>query len=246
MHTILPNLPQTTALYVLYTLRGSLPRRPDASAEELEAREAVAIQAVADLLPANTFEALLAVQIVAADAHVQDSLRSAIEHAAEPDRVLRCEAQAANMMRTMHRGLQALQRTQAERAKAEAAMHPPAMERAGYWFRDVSVPAPEEEPGEPAPPPEATLAFEAMSEAEQYAVIYPERAALIRAHGGMPPHASFGPPSEALVAALVQGSSPVLQRLDRSEVSQIGNASCNMGFETPMEHRHALACPGHP
>ena len=31
------------------------------------------------------------------------------------------------------------------RQKAEAEMHPEAMERAGYWFRDASVPAPEPE-----------------------------------------------------------------------------------------------------
>jgi hypothetical protein len=32
---------------------------------------------------------------------------------------------------------------QAKRDKALDAMHPSAMERAGYWFRDVSVPLPE-------------------------------------------------------------------------------------------------------
>jgi hypothetical protein len=44
-----------------------------------------------------------------------------------------------------------LKRDQAARDKAEAEMQPAAMERAGYWIRDVSVPAPNEAPPEPAP-----------------------------------------------------------------------------------------------
>src|SRR5580704_16241141 len=49
-------------------------------------------------------------------------------------------------------------RTQAERDKALTAMHPAAMERAGYWFHEATVPepAPPSAPSvaaEPAPPP---------------------------------------------------------------------------------------------
>ena len=98
-------------------------------------------------------------------------------------------------------------------------MHPAAMERAGYWFREVSVPeppasqAPADAP-QPAdapsakarsaePWPEPTQA-EIDAEAERYAVIYPDRAARIRAAGGLPVRLDFGPPEPAIVAALLR------------------------------------------
>jgi hypothetical protein len=68
-------------------------------------------------------------------------------------------------------------------------MHPAAMERAGYWFRDCSVPEPAPEPAETTSPEPA-----ALTEAEKYAVIYPDRAARIRAAGGRPAKLDFGPP----------------------------------------------------
>jgi hypothetical protein len=95
------------------------------------------------------------------------------------------------------------------------------MERAGYWFRDVSVPLPE--PAEAAPPdPAATPTpdrsddrFSRLTEAEQYALIHPARAAGIRAHGGLPPNAKYGPPEPDIVEQLVHGTSPVLLALDQ-------------------------------
>jgi hypothetical protein len=36
---------------------------------------------------------------------------------------------------------------QAERDKAFNEMHPATMGRAGYWFRDISVPGPDHDPG---------------------------------------------------------------------------------------------------
>ena len=56
------------------------------------------------------------------------------------------------------------------------------MERAGYWSRDISVPAPpapDRRPAEPDP-------FSQLSEADRYAVMYPDRATRIRAAGGLP------------------------------------------------------------
>ena len=40
--------------------------------------------------------------------------------------------------------------------------------------------------------------YEDMIEAEQYVVIYPNRAAAIRHHGGMPPGAGYPPPDDAV------------------------------------------------
>jgi len=167
---------------------------------------------LAAYLPADIAEAQLAAQIVAADAHAKDCFRLAVRPGQDPDVTGRCRAQAATMIRLMQSGLRALQRTQALRQKAEAVMQPASMERAGYWFRDASVPAvadaAEAEQPEPSEP-----AFETLSEAEQYAVVHPARAALIRAHGGLPARLDFGPPDPAVVEGLVRGASPVLQAL---------------------------------
>ena len=61
----------------------------------------------------------------------------------------------------------------------------------------------------PRPEPQADIA----AEADYYAVVYPQRAALIRALGGLPPKLDFGPPSSEMVHAIVTGTSPVLQAL---------------------------------
>ena len=92
-------------------------------------------------------------------------------------------------------------------------MNPAAMERAGYWFRDVSVPAPEPAQADPADPPAGD--FASMTEAEQYAVLYPGRARRIRAEGGLPARLDYGPPEPHIVRDLVSGTSPILRELDR-------------------------------
>ncbi|MGC1408722.1 MAG: hypothetical protein WA864_07235, partial [Acetobacteraceae bacterium] len=91
-----------------------------------------------------------------------------------------------------------------------AETHPAAMERAGYWFHEIPNAAPAPEPTPPAPAP-----FDQLTEAERYAVMYPDRAARIRAAGGLPAAPDFGPPEPELVHAIVHGSSPLLLALDR-------------------------------
>jgi hypothetical protein len=54
-----------------------------------------------------------------------------------------------------------------------------------------------------------------LTEAERYAVIYPDRAARIRAAGGLPADLDFGPPEPALVRDIVHGASPDLPAPDR-------------------------------
>jgi hypothetical protein len=63
------------------------------------------------------------------------------------------------------------------------------------------VPAPEPS-SEPAPPPQ----FAELTEAERYVTLYPDRAARIRAAGGLPADLDFGPPEPDLVAAIVNGA----------------------------------------
>ena len=69
---------------------------------------------------------------------------------------------------------------------------------------------------EPQPEPAEELQPDAVAEAEQYAAIYPERAALIRRLGRVPDNVSFGPPDDDIVAALVTASTPTLSALDRT------------------------------
>jgi hypothetical protein len=207
MHT-LPNLPPSVAREVLATLCATLPPPVADTAEARAARDETAMAAVAALHPADAFEALLAAQIVEADAHAMDCLRLAVQAGQQPEDVRRCRAQAATMMRHMQSGLRALQRTQSMREKAEATMHPAAMDRAGYWFRDASPPLPPSPAQADAPQPAD------LTDAEQYAAVYPDRAARIRAHGGLPMRLDFGPPDPAVVDALVNGTSPILRALD--------------------------------
>ncbi len=54
-----------------------------------------------------------------------------------------------------------------------------------------------------------------LAEAEHYAVLYPERAALIRRMGRLPHDLAFGPPDADVVRALVTAHTPALAALDR-------------------------------
>jgi hypothetical protein len=180
-----------------------LPPLPDDTPDTRAARERGAMDAVAALNPADAFEARLAARIVGMDAHAADGLRLAGLAAADPDKMRGCRAQAASMSRQSDAALRSLLRMQATREKQEAALHPVAMERAGYWFREVSVP--------PPVPPAAADPFSQFTEAERYAVIYPDRAARIRAAGGLPADLDFGPPEPELVHDVVHSTSPILQ-----------------------------------
>ena len=76
-------------------------------------------------------------------------------------------------------------------------------------------PAPLEPRPRPAPVEDAEPEPDPIAEAEQYAAIYPERAALIRRLGRVPENASFGPPDPDLVQALITARTPALAALDR-------------------------------
>jgi hypothetical protein len=212
MHS-LPNLPASIAREVFARLCGHLPEHPTDTPESLASRNDLAMAAVAALHPTDALDANVAVDIVLAEANYADSLRLAGEYRNDIAITLRCRAQAASMLRGMRSLLRDYQRMQAQRDKAIAEMNPAAMERAGYWFRDVSVPAPEPVQADPADPPAGD--FAAMTEAEQYAVLYPGRARRIRAEGGLPARLDYGPPEPHIVRDLVNGMSPILRELDR-------------------------------
>ncbi len=86
----------------------------------------------------------------------------------------------------------------------------------------AAAPPPRQPTAQPAPPaagddwpqpdwPQPDWAVEA----EQYAIIYPRRARLIRSLGRLPPDCDFGPPEPALVQAIVTGTSPALRAVDQ-------------------------------
>jgi hypothetical protein len=187
-----------------------LPKSADDTPDVRAVRNMGAMDAVAALNPADAFEARLAARCVAMDAHAADALRSASLAVNDPAEMHRCRAQAASMSRQSNAALRALLRMQETREKQMAETHPAAIERAGYWFHEIPTPAPEPEPSLPAD----AAPFDQVTEAERYALLYPDRAARIRAARGLLAAPDFGPPEPELVHDLVHGSSPLLLALD--------------------------------
>jgi len=210
-----PPLSPTLARQVFAELCESLPPPSTNTPDARHARQELAKDAVVALQPADAFEVTLAVRVVGCNAHAIDSLRLASLALANGDMAerTRCLAQAASMSRQSDSGYRALQRRQATRDKQLAETHPAAMQRAGWWFHEAAPPEPAPAP-DPAPAAEPAVPFEAMSEAEQYAVTYPDRAGRIRAAGGLPQGFNAGPPEPELLAEIVAGTSPILRALD--------------------------------
>ena len=239
------NLPEPIAREVFAELCRNLPSPAPDTPENRETRYALAMAAVAALHPYDAFEGKLAATIVVAETYANDSFRLSSECRADILLSLRCRDQANATLRNLRALLRDYHRMQAERDKAIAEMHPAAMERAGYWWKEIVLPGtpparPAEQPGvavEPAPDcdrgpapdpdpgpgpapdrapastPDNDRWFASLSEAEQYATIYPERARMIRARGGLPQPLTFGPPEPDIVQALVHGTTPVLRAL---------------------------------
>ena len=217
--------------HLVYTLSTSLPPPPDASPEALHQRNQSAITQVAELCPVTAAEAALAAQYVAGAAHAMACLRLGSLPDTDPVMVLKCYAQAASLMRQSQAALRTLQRTQALRAKRDAN---PVTADAAAWAEHMAAAAMTDaltelkrEPAQPQPEPDApdvapadvapadvAPADVAPADVALYAAIFPERAALIRRHGGVPADITFGPPDEAIVRALIATRSPVVETLD--------------------------------
>jgi hypothetical protein len=209
---VLPNLPPAVARETLSGLISALPPPAIDTPEAVADRDATAIAAVAALHPADAFEALLAAQIVVNAAHARHGLRLAVRPGQDEKVSRQCRTQANAMTRLMQSGMRSFRRDRAEREKAEAAMHPAAMERAGWWFRDASVAAPAA--ASPAAEAEAEPQVDIAAEAEFYAGIYPRRAGLIRSLGRMPDNPDFDPLSPEMVAAIIAGDGPNMRAAD--------------------------------
>lgn len=222
-------LTHSTYYQAVHELDESLPP-PAADTDEARAhRIKAAIAQVGSMLPANAEEVSVAVRCVSAHAQSIDSMRQARRFSDDFVRAARCTAQSAAMMRVANSARSLLLRVQAARRKREA--DPVATDRAA-WVEHCAVglmqgvlhetphqaadtmPPSTPPPPAPAPVAEATDRFASLTDAEQYAVVYPRRAALIRARGGVPDDCGFGPPEPELVAAILASPSPLLRQLD--------------------------------
>jgi hypothetical protein len=207
------NLPKCVVRQALIQLRESLPRPSNDTPEERNERDDAAMHAVVALEPADAFEIRLAVEIVVSDAYALVCFGRAEQPGIDADDKRRAEARASSLQNHVRSAMLILERRHRKREKDEAAMVLKAMECAGYWFKDVSVP--EREPASEATLPDpANRTFEQMDPAEQYAVLYPDRAAQIRSHRGLPPNRAFSPPEAELIELILASDSPILRELD--------------------------------
>jgi len=210
-------LPRDMYYQLVHALFTSLPPPVTDTPEDLTRRDNAAIAQVACLLPANADEVALAAQYVAANARALEYLRLANNLAADPARALQYTAQAACMMRQARGARSLLLRVQAQRQKREA--NQASLDRAA-WIEHCAIGlmanALGRTPPAPPPPDEPEPQPEPADEADQYAIFYPPRAALIRSLGGLPPKCDFRPPPPGVVHAIVTGATPILRALDAS------------------------------
>ena len=109
---------------------------------------------------------------------------------------------------------------QAERDKALNEMHPAAMERAGYWFREASDPRLTRS-GRAARPGGPHRGREICRHLPRSCRAHPGR-------GGLPARLDFGPPEPEIVEALVNGTSPILRELDQRREVVAGSAPSSL------------------
>ena len=171
------------------------------------------------MCPVNAEEARIAARVVTADAQARDCIRHARALFNDPIPAMKCHAQANHFMRTANAARSLLLRVQAARHKREAIQ---ATRDQDAWTitRRRGPPARRRRPAPTAPPPPPPATddddrFARYDAAEQYALLYPRRAAEIRAYGGVPPTATYGPPEPETVRALIASTSPILQQIDQ-------------------------------
>ncbi len=119
---------------------------------------------------------------------------------------MKCRAQAISMMGPSQSALRLLLRMQAAREKRESSNE--ACDRAA-WTEDCALGLMTEALSPPPQTPSSRGRGQgegaALTAAEQYAAIYPQRAALIRRMGRVPENITFDPPDNDLVQALIAG-----------------------------------------
>ena len=202
----IPFFPPSLGNEIFAELCRSLPPPVEPTQAALDARDTIALTHLIALRPADTEEAMLAVRIVAAEAHARDALRLAGTAGDDTRLLMRCRNQAAAMMRTADRARKELRQCQTDRARARAFA-------ATVGALTPAEPA-EGAAAEAAPPPEVVRA------AEGFALQFPRVAARLRRREDpsqvlvtdLRPEEV---PDHAVVQAVIHANSAVLRRLDR-------------------------------
>jgi hypothetical protein len=220
-------LPKALHRTVIADLYAYIPPPHLTDPELIAERVHAAIAEIASMCPVNAEEATAAARVVIADAQARECIRPARALPNDPAPAMKCHAQANHYMRTANAARSLLLRVQAVRRKREAvqamceqdawtirATEGLLLAADGHATAEPPPPAPE-----PGPLPPAVTGdddrFARYDAAEQYAVMYPRRAAEIRAYGGVPPTATYGPPEPETVQALIASTSPILQQIDK-------------------------------
>ncbi len=215
---LLHQLSVSTYRVVVHQLYKELPPPGSDDPEETALLIDAAIATIASMCPANADEATIATRVVSADAQASDCIRQARDLFNDPTAGMKCHGQASLYMRTANAARSLLLRVQTARRKREAIQ---AASDQDAWTehcaanlmaaarRGAPVPQPE-----PPPADDDDDKFAKCDEAEQYALLYPNRAAEIRADGGVPPTARYGPPDPRLMLLIISSTSPILQQLD--------------------------------
>lgn len=220
-------LPRDMFHQLILDVCAALPRPLSDDPDALIRRDNAAMADIASFLPANGDEADIAGMIVITTAEARECLRAMRAHPTDSDPARDLRMQSERMMRQARGFRSLLLRVQAARRKREA--DPVERDKAawnehciiGLMAEALGRDAPAAmAPPQPQPQPEAEAKpppFEQLSEAEQYAVMYPRRAALIRRLGGLPQPCDFGPPEAALVRAIIATDTPIMRAVDRDE-----------------------------
>ena len=145
LHIFSPGGPINPAFMrgLLETTLATQPLPAGAPPERRADHRLATMHAIAAFQPADALEAMLAGQMVAANARMMRCFALAAEPEADKAAARRDAAQAASLIRCTQAMRRDFQRQQAARSKDEDQPS----ERAGYWFRDVSVPEGGHTPG---------------------------------------------------------------------------------------------------
>jgi len=221
-------LPKAVFRTIVADLYATVPPPHIRDPELIADRVHSAIASIASMVPANAEECEIALRVVIANAQYKDCVRQARELFNDPTPAMKCQAQASLMMRTANAARAMLLRVQAARHKREAV--PASCDQDAWTIHATQAlllnaaghptaappPKPAPPPPEPEPPrpPSDDNCVARYDDAEQYAIMYPRRAAQIRAYGGVPPTARYGAPDARLVLELIASTSPILKELD--------------------------------
>jgi hypothetical protein len=211
---LLPKAVYRTIVADLYT---DIPSPHLTDPELIAERVHAAIAEIASMCPVNAEEARIAARVVTADTQARDCIRHARALFSDTIPAMKCQAQASHLMRTANAARSLLLRVQVARRKRDSVQDTREQDAwTTHAAEGLLLAADSHATAEPPPPPatDDDNKFARYDAAEQYALMYPRRAAEIRACRGVPPTAAYGLPEPETVAALIASTSPILQQID--------------------------------